>query len=526
MARKRSPKKETQKAVAKRIQRLLAQVQGRRLDEAYLNFPEIRQEMKAEVAAGRPDALVTPEMIELLEELIAQKRRSIGVERPLVGVRAQAQAVPSLDQQIYGALTAASVGESTAVELAPALRRAPVANRKPRGVEIYAATRLFFSTDTVVIVPGFLASSLADTMPDGYGLIWISPLIAVRDELGELQLGPYDGTERDLDVKVHIQPQGAIPFFYDLLRLDLELRRYTVEIFPVDWRKNLEVAAGLLAARLQALAGESRRPIHLIAHSQGALVARRALGLLGSAAAQRIVQHLVLLGPANYGSFSAAFAIAGNHSLIPTLRRLAVEPPQGFQPVLASMTGAYQLLPFDRGRVPWLAQHDYRQPSFWKMPIDVPRLRQFHAWARSLDTAFFNDRTAVILGDNHGAPTTGGLTYSDSLLQDAPDFGLVGDGTVPSSCAVLPGTRTYLAPGTEHSMLATYRHVIAAVRDVLSDRTPALQEVSSNPADYLQPLVGPSRGMAAPGVRAPQAKRRRAAPSKPKARRKSLRSRS
>ena len=36
-------------------------------------------------------------------------------------------------------------------------------------------------------------------------------------------------------------------------------------------------------------------------------MARRALQLLGRDEARRIVKHLVLLGPANFGSFSAAF---------------------------------------------------------------------------------------------------------------------------------------------------------------------------------------------------------------------------
>ena len=106
-------------------------------------------------------------------------------------------------------------------------------------------------------------------------------------------------------------------------------------------------------------------------------MARRALQLLGRDEARRIVRHLVLLGPANFGSFSAAFALAGNHSLLPMVRKLAIEPRQGFQQVLASMTGMYQLLPFDRDRTPWLAEDDHAQPGFWKAP-STP-----HAWPGS-----------------------------------------------------------------------------------------------------------------------------------------------
>ena len=137
-----------------------------------------------------------------------------------------------------------------------------------RGWEIYTQ-RAFLSTDAVVIVPGFLASALGDTAAGGFGLIWADPLLPIRDELGALQLAPYDGRERDLYPKVRIGALSALPYLYDILRLALEVRRYTVEMFAVDWRKDMELSAGMLAARLRALAGQSWRPIHLVAHSQG-----------------------------------------------------------------------------------------------------------------------------------------------------------------------------------------------------------------------------------------------------------------
>ncbi|MBX6314438.1 MAG: trypsin-like peptidase domain-containing protein, partial [Isosphaeraceae bacterium] len=413
---------------APRRRRLLAQAQGRALDEAYFHRG-IRKDLVAEAADAAPDALVTPEMLAQLRELIAAK-----------------------------AVTGAGV-------------RA-------------AGPELFLSTETVVIVPGFLASALGDTAVGGLGLIWIDPFAAISDRLGALQLGPYDGKEADLDPTTRIAAIGALPIFYDLLRLALEVRRYTTEIFAFDWRKDLDLAASRLAARLRVL-GEGPRPVHLVAHSQGALVARRALQQIGPEAARRIVHHLVLLGPASFGSFSAALALAGCHSLIRMLRRLAVEPPQGFQRVLASMTGLYQLLPWDAARVPWLTDHDPGRAPFWPVPIDAERLSRFFGWGRAIDTRFFDDRTTIILGDNHGAPTVGGLERHGTGLIESSAHALPGDGTVPHACAVLPGTRTFLAPGTEHSMLAADRGVISAVLDILADRPVALEPVSSDPADHV-----------------------------------------
>jgi len=444
---------------ATRRRRLLAAVQGRPLDEAYLH-QSIRADLEAEAEAGEGgDGLLTPDMLDHLRELVAAK----------------AGAGPGPGAGATGG----------------------------------AGVELFCSTDAVVIVPGFLASSLSDAGARGLGLIWVSPALIVSNDLGALQLGPYDGTEADLDPRVRIVPTGALPILYDLLRLALEARRYTTEIFAVDWRKDIDMAARRLAARLRSMA-VGPRPIHVVAHSQGALVARRALEYLGPEDSLRIVRNLVLLGPANFGSFSAALALGGGHSMLPLARRLGIEPPQGFQQILASMTGLYQLIPWDAARVPWLADNDLGAARFWRGGIDYARLDRFHRWGRGVDSSFFNERTAMIVGDNHGTPTVAAVAFDGPTLRDLPEFALAGDGTVPHSCSVLPGVRTYLAPGTEHSMLAAERSVIHAVLDVLAGRPLGLPEFPSDPAAHLVPgaavrslLAFEARQLAADAARRP-----------------------
>ena len=307
---------------ASRRRRLLVAAQGRPLEEAYQQHG-VRADLEAEVgdaaAVARQETLLTPDMLEHLRELIAAKQE------------------------------------------------AEVVATSPGG----SGFELFCSTDAAVIVPGFLASSLGDVGSRGLGLIWVSPALVLSNELGALQLGPYDGSESDLDPRVQIVPTGPLPILYDLLRLALEVRRYATEIFAVDWRKDIDLSARRLAARLRAL-GNGPRPVHLIAHSQGGLVARRALQLMGPEEARRVVKNLVLLGPANYGTFSAVLALGGGHSMLPLARRLGIEPPQGFQQVLASMTGLYQLLPWDAARVPWLAANDLGRPGSGRAGSTTP----------------------------------------------------------------------------------------------------------------------------------------------------------
>src|SRR4051812_12108086 len=62
----------------RRRRRILAGLQGRRLDVAYLNHQDIREDLEAEAADPDPDALLTPETLQHLQELIEQERRTIG----------------------------------------------------------------------------------------------------------------------------------------------------------------------------------------------------------------------------------------------------------------------------------------------------------------------------------------------------------------------------------------------------------------------------------------------------------------
>jgi hypothetical protein len=442
-----------------RRRQLLNELQGRRLEDAYLRS-DIRQDILAEAqsAASDPDALLGLDSVQLLEEIIAARRTQ---ERPLVQARS--------------------------------------------GASRELARTALLSSATAVIVPGFLASQLSDKAPHGHGLIWVNPFLdPFSDRLTYLKLGPLgaDLSESDADPTVQILPDGPLPIVYDLLRGALETSlfgpRYWTNVYAFDWRRNLEDAAHGLVVFLQSLKEQAPNwPIHLIAHSQGALVARKAIELLGPDA-DALPDDLVLLGPANYGSLAAVRGLGNEVTEIDFVRKFAVEPPAGFNSVLATFSGLYQLIPSNAERVPWLARNNVFDPGYWNgFPIDASRLATFHGWAEHIDTRFFDDRTTIILGDNNGAPTAGGVVIEDGVMRVDDTNGLAGDGTIPHSCAVLPGVATYLAADTEHSRLPTYRSVISAVKQVLAGQDVSLPAVSSQPGDYTRPLP-----MAAEALRA------------------------
>jgi len=333
----------------------------------------------------------------------------------------------------------------------------------------------FFSTDDVILVPGFMGSTLRD-VTGPHGLIWIDPLLFVGQgggQLAALRLGPFQEgrPEQDAESGVRVEARGAVPLIYDLLSTDLEIRRYDVQLFPVDWRRDIERSAILLADRIRGRLGRRPRPLHIIAHSQGTLVARRAIHLLGSDLARRLVNNLVLLGPATFGTFSAAFAIAGSHESIQTLVELGVKLPGDFEAVLRSFTGAYQLLPWK----PKSDDDDFDtkqlgKASFWHGKADPSRLSYGFKWAGVIDTSFFDDRTTIILGNR---PTVGAVKFDDDgrLVPDGAEVS--GDGTVPDAYARLPGVRTFRAD-SEHLRLPLNRAVLSAVRAVLRGDSPQI----------------------------------------------------
>jgi hypothetical protein len=134
----------------------------------------------------------------------------------------------------------------------------------------------------------------------------------------------------------------------------------------------------------------------------------------------------VLLGPASYGTFAAAFAIAGNPGTLDTLRTFGIQPPDDIGPVLQSMTGVYQLLPWNSDVLPWLQEHDLADKKFWETGVDRLRLEKVYRWASDLDSTFFNDRTSIILGERD---TPIAVEFQNGKLEPS-EFG-PGDGTFP-----------------------------------------------------------------------------------------------
>jgi len=444
--------------------RLLNALQGRQLHQVYLLNAKVRKDLAREAAYGAEhfdDSLITPELLVDLRALVAHSLTA-------PGGRLDFGAPPSAASEV----TPPSV---------PMLPADPTTSK-----------------GTVVIVPGGLASSLADVGPARPGLIWINGFALGNGRFRDLQLAPYAGPDQEFDLrspKVQVSAIGAVPILYDSLAASLSFTGWTPLVFPYDWRKDMDhPTVSVALEKLIKKLGSPDKPVHIVTHSQGALVARVALtnlaGEIGCDQAKSRVGKIILLGPANYGAFVAALAVADSVKEIP-MARMLTRPSARVQAVLASFTALYQLMPWNDCLAESLKQpeFDIRQPDFWKRlkpgKIEGDRLaRSFPSggnppWGKEIDTKCFNDQITVIVGSHPFRKTPGGVHFRGGQLKVDHHFNLDGDGWVPDKLAILPGTKTYRAEGTGHIRLPMAASIINAVLNILAEeRNVGLPEVN------------------------------------------------
>ncbi|HUX73458.1 MAG TPA: hypothetical protein VMV25_06130 [Steroidobacteraceae bacterium] len=308
----------------------------------------------------------------------------------------------------------------------------------------------------VLIVPGIMASKLADAAPRRRvpRVLWIDPARLSAGGLLALALPAGRG----------LRPCGVLPYSYAKLALQLRTRGYRTGFHAYDWRLALEESGRALALRIASL-GE---PVSLIGHSMGGLVARAAVGMLP----RRCVKRLIMLGTPNFGSFAPLQAMRGTYPFVRKIAQLdpAHTPEFLARRVFATFPGLCQLLPDARR----CAKTDYFTVRDW--PRSGPRphadlLRRAAAARAAL--AAGDSRMRQIIGVDRNTivgarkKKRGGFEYA---------IGPNGDGTVPRARALLPDCPAYYVEEW-HSQLANNRDVIRAVADLLrGGRTRALPQ--------------------------------------------------
>jgi pimeloyl-ACP methyl ester carboxylesterase len=308
----------------------------------------------------------------------------------------------------------------------------------------------------VLILPGIMGSKLGASSGHsmaghGSGMLWIDPA----------QIGANGLLGLALPAGRVLQPRGVLLFYYAKLLLSLRAAGCDAECHPYDWRLGLDELGASLAQRIAA----EQRPVILVAHSMGGLVARMAMGQLP----KRRVRKLVMLGTPNFGSFGAVQALRGSY---PFVRKLSQLDPRHTPEFLAAKVfcgfpGLLHLLPA-RQRLKNLNLH---QPSGWPAGGGAPDFALLSKVAAvRAGLARPEGRMIQILGVNR--LTVVGLRRKGEGFEYR--LGLDGDGSVPLKLARLPGLSTYYVDES-HARLAGNGAVIGAVIDIVRrGRTQAL----------------------------------------------------
>jgi triacylglycerol esterase/lipase EstA (alpha/beta hydrolase family)/CHAT domain-containing protein len=327
----------------------------------------------------------------------------------------------------------------------------------------------------VVLVPGIMGSQLSFNGR----LLWVSGWHLAQGQFSALHVAAAE------DDAVKADDLLCLGYRATLEKLATE---FNVVGFPYDWRRDVDAAARKLIDLLGTLVAQRTEdgavgdvPIHIVAHSMGGLVVRRARQLDRDLFTRLGDGRVVLAGVPNHGSFATPLALIGRHAVIANLARLDLRASRDdWLDVLWTFPGLWQLLPQpglatsvsrDGGDTDWL----YDVATWQQRKVDHKRLEALLHGARDLHGALAEDHGQglhLILGDGVRTPTGIRRALGPDVFEVL--LGNAGDGTVALPCGELEeAAKTYYAPGVEHGNLVKDANVLQGILDILRQGTTA-----------------------------------------------------
>jgi hypothetical protein len=203
----------------------------------------------------------------------------------------------------------------------------------------------------VVVLHGIMGGEL--TAVDRAGAkdqIWVKALRILSGRIDLLRLGD-DGLS-GFDPAYDVHASGILKRTYGDLLLKLSLN-WDTRAFWFDWRKDLDIAADELAAKINGWFGDNT-PVHIVAHSMGGLVARTFIKRHGARwksmwdrrSKGKTGGRLIMMGTPNHGSFAIPQVITGIEKMVGLLAIAdSFHSRAQLLEIFNSFVGSYQMLP-------------------------------------------------------------------------------------------------------------------------------------------------------------------------------------
>lgn len=305
----------------------------------------------------------------------------------------------------------------------------------------------------VFVIPGLMATHLKDEQER----LWLNAARLADGQLDQLALNGAASNGR-------VVADEIIAANYQQL-LEHLTARYEVIDFPYDWRQSALTTGQRLAAVVGETLRQRDKPVHLLAHSTGGLVARAML-LQDRAVWQQLCDRggrLVMLGVPQHGSFEVLRLLAGQSGLAGMLALLdPSREPADLSRIMLTWPGLLELLPDLPGsnfwEVNWWQQAGIKGADTAAFAQALEAARQVRAKLAEAAAIDANHMVCVLgsapLTASGVRPNeTGGLRFRGSAL---------GDGFAPHRLATLADTPTWYMPAG-HGEMTRYQPAFPAL---------------------------------------------------------------
>lgn len=311
----------------------------------------------------------------------------------------------------------------------------------------------------VVLLPDLFGSHLAVHRPNqSADRIWLEILPLLSGSFAEFPVA----TAPPLDPSASVRAEALLERFYGRLAKYLRQHEHHVIPFPYDWRRSVREAAVGLATLLSSRLEAGRRPIHLVAHGLGGLVARYLIAAHADVwdALRRRGGRLLELGVPHRGSFHLPRLLQGRDPLLGLVPGLVRQEGAALAKVLAGFPGLLETAP-QAEDMAFFRFETWRNLSEQVLALprqeDLDLARKVVATLASVDLR--QEPALYVAGHAAETPTR---VPGDTRIRMTPR----GDGRVTWESGIPPGVPTYYIEA-EHGALANHEPSFPGLLELL-----------------------------------------------------------